>query len=162
MFFSIINETLTFITISPDASPDDFVELGYLVRDGVVDEGAETAMFTLLNRERKRHGLQPLALSFELRDLSRAYATEMFEQGFFSHYSPAGESPFDRMQESGIGFLAAGENLALAPNVTLAHEGLMNSPGHRANILSAEFGKVGIGVIDGGIYGQMYVQEFTN
>jgi len=41
-------------------------------------------------------------------------------------------------------------------------QGLMNSPGHRANILNPNFHKIGIGVIDGGIYGKMYTQEFTN
>ena len=66
------------------------------------------------------------------------------------------------MDKAGIHFQAAGENLALAPNINLAHQGLMNSPGHRANILSPDFKKVGIGVIDGGIYGEMFVQEFSN
>ena len=66
------------------------------------------------------------------------------------------------MERYNIKFSAAGENLALAPNVSLAHQGLMNSPGHRANIMSGDFGKVGIGVVDGGIYGEMFVQEFTD
>ncbi|MBI3380168.1 CvpA family protein [Candidatus Gottesmanbacteria bacterium] len=79
-----------------------------------------------------------------------------------SHYNPEGQSPFDRMDKAGIHFTSAGENLALAPNVELAHQGLMNSPGHRRNILSPDFGKVGIGAIDGGIYGEMFVQEFTD
>jgi uncharacterized protein YkwD len=76
--------------------------------------------------------------------------------------NPDGKDPFARMEDAGIKFLVAGENLALAPNVDLAHEGLMNSPGHRANILTAEFGKVGIGCIDGGQYGKMFSQEFTD
>ena len=83
-------------------------------------------------------------------------------QGYFSHYNPEGESPFDRMEKAEINYLAAGENLALAPTVTLSHQGLMNSPGHKANILSPDYGKIGIGVIDGGIYGKMFVQEFTD
>ena len=66
------------------------------------------------------------------------------------------------MEKAGISYQAAGENLAYAPNVDVAHTGLMNSEGHRANILSADFGKVGIGVIDGGVYGKMFVQEFTD
>jgi uncharacterized protein YkwD len=86
----------------------------------------------------------------------------MFERGYFSHYNPEGMSPFDRMEQAGIHFIAAGENLALAPNVTIAHQGLMDSPGHRANILSTDFGKVGIGVMDGGMFGRMFVQEFTD
>ena len=66
------------------------------------------------------------------------------------------------MQKAGINYQYAGENLALAPSTSLAMQGLMNSPGHRANILSPNFHKVGIGVIDGGIYGEMYTQDFTN
>lgn len=55
-----------------------------------------------------------------------------------------------------------GENLALSPNVTLAMQGLMGSKGHRANILSTNFGKIGMGVIDGGIIGEVFCQEFTD
>jgi uncharacterized protein YkwD len=66
------------------------------------------------------------------------------------------------MSKASIDFSYAGENLALAPNVDLAMQGLMQSPGHKANILSTNFGQVGIGVIDGGIYGEMFCQEFTN
>ena len=60
------------------------------------------------------------------------------------------------------GQIPTAENLALAPNVDIAHKGLMNSPGHRANILSPSFGRVGIGVIDGGGYGKMFAQEFAD
>ena len=86
----------------------------------------------------------------------------MLKKGYFSHYTPEGLSPFDRMEKVGIVYLAAGENLALSPNADLAMQGLMNSEGHKANILSKDFGKVGIGAIDGGVYGQMYCQEFTD
>jgi uncharacterized protein YkwD len=86
----------------------------------------------------------------------------MFTRGYFSHYTPGGVSPFDRMADAGVTYVYAGENLALAPSTDLAMQGLMNSPGHRANILNPNFNKIGIGVIDGGIYGKMYSQEFTN
>jgi uncharacterized protein YkwD len=66
------------------------------------------------------------------------------------------------MHDARINYSAAGENLALAPTTEFAHDGLMNSPGHRANILNGQFRRVGIGVMDGGIYGKMFVQEFTN
>jgi uncharacterized protein YkwD len=58
--------------------------------------------------------------------------------------------------------LNAGENLALAPTLTIAHEGLMNSPGHRANILQKKFGRVGIGVMEGGFHRLMITQNFRN
>ncbi len=66
------------------------------------------------------------------------------------------------MHDADVRFLTAGENLALAPTLTVAHNGLMNSPGHRANILRPQFGRVGIGIMDGGLRGLMVSQEFRN
>ena len=54
------------------------------------------------------------------------------------------------------------QNLALAPTLPQAHQGLMNSPGHRANILRPAFGRVGIGIVDGGRRGQMVTPNFRN
>ena len=76
--------------------------------------------------------------------------------------TPEGRDPFERMREANVRFLAAGENLALAPTLQIAHTGLMNSPGHRANILRPGFGRLGIGILDGGVYGIMISQEFRN
>jgi uncharacterized protein YkwD len=162
IFGEAVHETLNFLTISSSPTSSDRVNLHYTQTEVRIDEQAEQTMFQLVNQEREKQGLAKLTFSFTLRDLSREYAKDMFANGFFSHYDQQGRSPFDRMKERNISFMAAGENLALAPDVTLAHNGLMNSPGHRANILSADFGKVGIGVVDGGIYGQMFVQEFTD
>ena len=86
----------------------------------------------------------------------------MLARGYFSHYTPEGLSPFDRMNQAHISFTYAGENLAFSANVQLAMQGLMNSPGHKANILSSHYHKIGIGVIDAGIYGEMFDQEFTD
>jgi uncharacterized protein YkwD len=86
----------------------------------------------------------------------------MFARGYFAHETPEGESPFDRFNKAGITYRTAGENLALAPTLSLAHTGLMNSPGHRANILNPEFGRVGIGIIDGGLHGLMVTQDFRD
>lgn len=55
-----------------------------------------------------------------------------------------------------------GENLAFAPNLELAHQGLMNSPGHRANILSSDYYKIGIGIAQSEDYGLMITQVFSN
>jgi uncharacterized protein YkwD len=66
------------------------------------------------------------------------------------------------MAQGNIAFNFAGENLALAPSVDLAMKGLMQSLGHKENILSKDFQKLGVGVIDGGIYGEMFCQEFTD
>jgi uncharacterized protein YkwD len=162
IFGAAVNETLTFLTINASPSSGEKVDLKFTTSDIKIDEGAESTMLNLINSERGKMNLQHLSVSFPLRELARDYAKDMFGRGYFSHYNPEGQSPFDRMDKAGIHFQAAGENLALAPNINLAHQGLMNSPGHRANILSPDFKKVGIGVIDGGIYGEMFVQEFSN
>lgn len=162
IFGEAINETLTFLTINPNPISTERVDLRFRQTEIKSDEEAEQTMFNLINKERAKADLRHLSLSWELRDLARDCAEDMFARGYFSHYNPEALSPFDRMEKRGIKFAAGGENLALAPNVELAHQGLMNSPGHRANILSADFRKIGIGVIDGGIYGEMFVQEFTD
>ena len=66
------------------------------------------------------------------------------------------------VRAAGARFAIIGENLALAPTTELAHRGLMDSPGHRANILSPQYGRVGIGVAEGGLHGKMFAQEFAD
>lgn len=162
IFGQAVNDTLTFLTINPNPSSSERVNLRFTTTEVSTDEKAEDTMFVLVNLERSKAGLKQLVKSEKIRNLARKYAKDMFARGYFSHYNPENQSPFDRMRIAGISFLAAGENLALAPNANLAHQGLITSPGHRANILSSDFGTVGIGVVDGGIYGQMFVQEFTD
>ena len=126
------------------------------------DPAAEQRMLELVNAERSRAGVRPLAADERLREVARAHSLEMFQLNYFSHTSPTAGSPFERIRAPGISFVVAGENLAYAPNVDIAHQGLMNSPGHRANILRPEFGRVGIGVIRSQVQGSMFTQDFTN
>lgn len=100
----------------------------------------------LLNRDREKHGLAPLVYSAELSQLAERYAEDMIARKFFSHNDPDGRSPFDRMRASGIAYRHAGENLAINDNVAAAQTAFMNSPTHRANVLSPQFTEVGIGV----------------
>lgn len=161
IFGDALSDSFNFITTGPISNKEE-VKLNFTQRNLTVDEAAESDMLVRVNKERRDQGLTELVLNTRLRDLARVYARDMFERGYFSHYNPEGESPFDRMNKAGIAFQTAGENLALAPTVLIAHQGLMDSKGHRENILNTEFGKVGIGVIDGGVYGKMFVQEFTD
>lgn len=160
IFGGAANETINFLTIEPES--DSSVRLNFTYKNGSIDTAAEDQMLTMVNTERTSRGLSPLVMDKRLQDVGLAHAQEMLERGYFSHYTPEGLSPFDRMDQAGISYVAAGENLAFSPNVSLAMQGLMQSPGHRANILSKDFGKVGIGVISAGIYGEMFVQEFTD
>lgn len=154
------NDLITFFTVEPEAQ--SIVPLRFTKTDGTIDIVSEQQMFFMVNSEREKAGLPDLVLDTQLRDVARDHSQDMLALGYFSHYTPDGKSPFDRMTAAGISFTAAGENLAFSANVTLAMQGLMQSPGHRGNILSPNFGKIGIGVIDAGIYGKMFSQEFTN
>ncbi len=160
IFGGAIHETLNFLTVEPHS--EEFVNLNFKVSNGTIDETAEQQMVVLVNKERISQGLKPVKMDTALRNLARNHSQDMLQQGYFSHYTPTNKSPFDRMNEEGIAFGYAGENLALAPNTELAMQGLMQSPGHKANIVSPNFNKIGIGVIDGGIYGEMFSQEFTD
>lgn len=160
VFGGAVNDALTFLTVEPKS--EELLKLNFQTSSGRVDEKAEGEMFDLINVERKKAGLPQLTKDADLRKVGRTHCSDMLKRGYFSHYTPEGKSPFDRMSEENINFTYAGENLALAPHTKLAMKGLMNSAGHRANTLSKNFGKVGVGVIDGGIYGEMFCQEFSD
>lgn len=160
VFGDAVSESLNFLTVKP--ASDESVALRFTVESPTVDQKSEEQMLILVNKERQKEGLSPLVMDEKLRLLSRDYSEDMLKRGYFAHNNPEGQTPFDRMDQYEIIYTNAGENLALAPSVDLAHKGLMNSPGHRANILSPLYRKVGIGVMDGGIYGKMFSQEFTN
>lgn len=160
VFGGAVNDALTFLTVDPKS--EELLKLNFSTSNVVVDRNSEIEMIDMVNKERKAKGIDTLEEDQNLRDLARNHCLDMLGRGYFSHLTPEGKSPFDRMGELDIIFTYAGENLALAPSTKLAMQGLMNSPGHRANILSKNFGKAGIGVIDAGIYGEMFCQEFTD
>ncbi len=160
VFGGVSNESLTFLTIKPKTN--EKINLGFQTDQITIDEISEGAMITLVNKERISRGQKALSFDAKLRAVARAHSADMFKRGYFSHYSPEGNTVADRATSVGIDFLVIGENLAFAPSLESAHKGLMNSEGHRANILSVDYSKIGIGVMDGGIYGKMFTQVFTN
>ena len=160
VFGEAIGRTLNLLTIRPDSN--ERVSLPFAVENSKPRPDLEKQMLDLVNRERQAAGLSPLAPDPELTEVARRHSADMFKRSYFAHDTPEGLTPFDRMREADVRFLTAGENLALAPTIPVAHTGLMNSPGHRANILRREFGRVGIGVMDGGVRGLMVSQEFRN
>jgi uncharacterized protein YkwD len=124
------------------------------------DDQAAFAIFEMVNEARRAAGVPEVEWWTPLADVGEGYAREMALFGFFSHDSPRSGDLGDRLAAAGIGFRAAGENLALAPNPTATHRGLMNSQGHRENILRREFTHLGIGVIRTPL-GLMVVQVFS-
>ncbi|HKG48131.1 MAG TPA: CvpA family protein [Pyrinomonadaceae bacterium] len=160
VFGEAIARTLNMLTVRPDS--DERVTLPFKVEKTRPRPDLEKQMLDLVNQERQAAGLNLLEADPELTEVARRHSADMFARGYFAHDTPEGLTPFDRMREANVRFITAGENLALAPTIPVAHTGLMNSPGHRANILRPQFGRVGIGVMDGGMRGLMVSQEFRN
>lgn len=121
---------------------------------------AEQQMLDLVNQERAKAGLAPLKADLELTKLARLKSQDMISHNYFSHQSPTYGSPFDMMKSFGITYQTAGENIAGNSSVTGAHTALMNSTGHRANILNPNYTHIGIGIVSGGSYGIMFTQQF--
>jgi uncharacterized protein YkwD len=111
---------------------------------------AEARMLVLLNAARARAGLRPVAADGELRAVALGHAQDMARAHFVGHVSPTTGTPEDRLKRAGPRVTAAGENISLASGPDEAHEDLMNSPGHRANMLSPVFTHVGIAVVPQG------------
>ncbi|PIP55772.1 MAG: hypothetical protein COX06_01755 [Candidatus Zambryskibacteria bacterium CG22_combo_CG10-13_8_21_14_all_42_17] len=153
-------ETLGFSTIQTDGG--EVRKLPFKPTSLSVDEESEIKMLDLINRERVMVGVSPVVIDETITLVARLHSEDMWNRSFFAHNNPDGDNPFSRMSAGGVDFRVAGENLALVQTVDRAHNGLMNSPGHRRNILDPNFKRVGIGVIDGGVYGKMFTQNFTD
>lgn len=113
----------------------------------------------LVNAERAKYGLAALTLDETLCGYARVKSQDMHDQGYFSHTSPTYGSPFDMMRSFGVSYRSAGENIAMGystPEAVVA--AWMNSEGHRANILSANYTTLGVGYVeDGGYWTQWFI-----
>jgi len=109
-------------------------------------KGVEQQILTLVNQERAKAGLQPLQMDWELQRVARIKSQDMQSKRYFSHQSPTYGSPFDMMRKFGISFRTAGENIAQGHRTPQqVMNSWMNSSGHRANILNANFTHIGVG-----------------
>lgn len=110
-------------------------------------EGFELQLFDITNAERVAHGESVLKWDDTVKETARKHSSDMAENNYFDHTNLQGLSPFDRMQADEVSFTLAGENLASGQFSSIfAHEGLMNSLGHRKNILRADYEFLGVGV----------------
>lgn len=119
----------------------------YAGGDVSLRNGFEQQLFDLTNAARVRHGRSILQWNERISETARKHSRDMANNDYFSHENLQGLSPFDRMKEDRIKFRRAGENLAYGQSSSIfAHEGLMNSKGHRENILIKDYSHLGIGV----------------
>jgi uncharacterized protein YkwD len=115
----------------------------------------EFQLLQLTNTARSSADVEPpLTPDPGLSEIARSHSVAMRDQGFFGHVGPDGKNLRQRLEQAGFDFSRAAENLAQVTNVTdpanFAYELLMDSEGHRANILDPRFTLVGIGVVRSG------------
>ncbi len=120
----------------------------------------EQQLLKLLNMERENAGVPDLRWDAKLAQAALAHSLQLADHATLSHQF-AGEPELDRrVGATGARFNSVAENVALADTVELAHWALMNSPGHRANIMNPKYNSVGIGVEQRN--GSLYVtQDFA-
>lgn len=109
-------------------------------------ESFENEVIRLCNLERTKRGLAPLKTNWQLSRVARYKSQDMINKNYFSHTSPTYGSPFTMMQSFGLRFSSAGENIAYGQRTPQeVVNAWMNSPGHRANILSQTYTEIGVG-----------------
>lgn len=118
----------------------------------------EGRMISLINEDRAKEGLNPLRADSALRAGAMKHSQDMAANNFFSHTSPTYGSFSQRAKASGASVSA--ENLSLNGSVERAHAGLMGSSGHRANIMNANYTRVGIGVVYSSQKGGYYITQW--
>ena len=123
----------------------------------------EKELLSHINKERKNRNLTLLIFSTELSRLARRHSQDMADHKNLSHISSSGKTLRERLREEGIYFVKSGENIAFSETFLpdIIHQSLMESPGHRTNIISPEFNQVGIGVINKETQGYYITQNFT-
>ncbi|GAA4861863.1 hypothetical protein GCM10023310_46570 [Paenibacillus vulneris] len=111
---------------------------------------------TLVNQERAKAGLPALTSDSKLANMAMDKAKDMYSNNYFDHTSPTYGSPFDMMKQYGISYTYAGENIAKGQrNPEEVMNAWMNSAGHRQNIMSPNYTKIGVAYYNG-----EWVQEF--
>lgn len=151
-------------SFSPLVAGDPTVTLSlpYRIEDPQANRDLEMIALNLVNQERVTAGLEPLMPHATIRTAARAHGIEMFTFGYLSHRSRDGRWPNERVKDLRVKVTIVGENLAYAQDVREAHRLLIASVPHRENMLSVRYRRFGIGVIDGGPYGVIVVQNFSD
>jgi len=137
----------------------------------------ERLIFKKVNQERRRSGLKALRWSPLLTDVARRHSLDMADNGFFSHKNSRGEDLAVRARKGGIAITGGqiGENIGMIPGSNAIGYGYtgslkdiatamvstwMKSPGHRANILNADYSFTGVGVAHDGRETYYITQDF--
>ena len=124
-------------------------------------EAFESQVVELTNNERQKAGLAPLQIDNLLMDNAEEKSLDMKNNQYFSHTSPTLGSPFEQMENNGITYKKAGENIAKGQQTPeQVVQAWMDSPGHRENIMNPNYTHIGVGYVNGGHYWtQQFIQK---
>lgn len=115
----------------------------------------------LTNQERKKNGLGELKTDGELSNVAEMKSEDMKDKDYFSHTSPTYGSPFEMMQNFGVQYSSAAENIAVGQKTPESVvNAWMNSPGHRKNILNGQLTHIGVGIAKDDSQGMYWTQMF--
>jgi uncharacterized protein YkwD len=129
--------------------PSNPPEEDQLPSDGapLTSAAAEARLIDLVNGERKKAGIPPVAPLESLASVALAHSQDMADHGFFGHVSPTTGTTADRITRAGLVLAVYGENVGAGSSAEEVHRELMASPAHRAVVLDPRFSHVGIGVV---------------
>lgn len=119
-----------------------------------------TTILNLINKARKENNLQNLTLDATLTNVAQLKAEDMVTNNYFSHTSKKYGTPFIMIQNFGISYKKAGENIAGNSSIQNAVNSWLNSSTHKKNILSSSYNYVGIGITKSSTYGNIIVVMF--
>ncbi len=147
---------------NPQIKNYDLIYPGQIINIPTSDASVTTyeqEVIRLVNEIRVQNGLKPLTYDWELSRVAHYKSQDMKDNSYFAHNSPVYGTPFQMIRNFGINFRSAGENIAKGYATAQAVvNGWMNSSGHRANILNANYTKIGVGYVPAGNYWtQMFI-----
>ena len=132
-----------------------FATTGHLSVLGRVENISSVDLLSDTNKQREAQNLPDLQLNDELSQAAFLKAQDMFKNNYWAHVSPGGVQPWKWFGDVGYNYSYAGENLAKNyPTADATVQAWMNSPTHRANILSTHYKDIGFAVVDGTLNGQ--------
>lgn len=161
VFYDLIEGNTVTAVLLIDKEVEDASQNIYGPPSAELQASFERQTLDLVNAIRVRNGLEPLKWHDRVAAVAREHSRDMAERKFFDHVNPDGKDPSQRIENRGLRYRAVGENIAMGQtNAIMAHEGLLNSPGHRNNILRNYFTHLGVGVWLGGEYSTYYTHVF--
>lgn len=150
-YYTLVIYCFTFLILNLFAYPLLGITSGHVLASNISSDD----LIGLTNKERRARGLNELTKNGDLIRAAVAKGNDMFANQYWSHFGPAGQTPWQFILGSGYNYVYAGENLAKDFSTSLeAHLAWMNSPTHRENILNANFKDVGIAVVSGKLNGK--------